>query len=710
MDREELLQQKNPGDDSSSLVGTTTTAPAVDNTTSSVSTAPDHDTTSSITAAATRNRVTAKQQVLQAWNERRRHLTPRQVVVERNQPEPFLLLLDTHHQHHGLIASTPPPPQPPSMCFLLKKAWKDIFVRHAAARHARTYYHNDAHKKKPQHNGGRETMTTTTTTTPPVKQPKQQHADAFPSVLSILQAHELVRQVESMAAATTATTATTTTAQQQQQYYQTTANYTVSFLPTGYDWNRAISEMARARGRAFLLVDLAAVVRQLWAWKRTHYYQHHAPPQKDNDAHDDQQTPKDRLLFLYSVQANTKLVPVVSHVLGLVTTTKWDVQHLSSTGGGSSATAATAATANSARLYDNAAVTGKPDGYLREWIQLVLRQDGSSSNSSNNVVVVAVDGPDEVERTQKSVQRIWARRRQHGADQAAVIVVNYILRLGGDDDCNTWEALVQATAQRLQQQQQQVTTTSTTGPGKIVGISVDFSGVVLSERQRSVHDLLDKMAAMADNPNSSTVEQQRRAVVAPRLRIDVTGVDNPSDPQLLEWWNYLLEERSDVAQVTVDATKALVSPTGALCTRITGVRRTFASSHDDQIPPSPHYHYYIDDGCYGSLYQQSNDLCPLPLFSNDQRQDDDDGGDDNATSTTTFVSTVWGPTCDGLDRVCQDIVLPRLRRDDWLVFPNVGCGHNEGLGTAFNGFDPPDTAYCVLGIFDNVIDKNGYYV
>ncbi|MGK3737729.1 MAG: hypothetical protein ACI90V_004576 [Bacillariaceae sp.] len=49
---------------------------------------------------------------------------------------------------------------------------------------------------------------------------------------------------------------------------------------------------------------------------------------------------------------------------------------------------------------------------------------------------------------------------------------------------------------------------------------------------------------------------------------------------------------------------------------------------------------------------------------------------------------------DGLDKVCSNITLPRLSRDDWLVFPDLGfC--NEG--THFNGFSPPDIACCILG-------------
>lgn len=49
---------------------------------------------------------------------------------------------------------------------------------------------------------------------------------------------------------------------------------------------------------------------------------------------------------------------------------------------------------------------------------------------------------------------------------------------------------------------------------------------------------------------------------------------------------------------------------------------------------------------------------------------------------------------DGLDKVCSDIVLPKLSRDDWLVFVDLGFCN---VGTCFNGFAPPDIACCALG-------------
>jgi hypothetical protein len=105
-----------------------------------------------------------------------------------------------------------------------------------------------------------------------------------------------------------------------------------------------------------------------------------------------------------------------------------------------------------------------------------------------------------------------------------------------------------------------------------------------------------------------------------------------------------------------------------------------------------HVNYYIDDGCYGPCIKQAWEIrpCPCPCFRGHPLKTSE------ARSTDAPI-TVY-PTCDGLDRVCRDIPLPCLQRDD-CGLPNLGCSSSEGLGTAFNGFDPPDTVYCVLGYF-----------
>ena len=158
-----------------------------------------------------------------------------------------------------------------------------------------------------------------------------------------------------------------------------------------------------------------------------------------------------------------------------------------------------------------------------------------------------------------------------------------------------------------------------------------------------------------------------------------------------------------VSKITIDCSRSLLPPASALCTRIIGRRQEMEKKVVNCDTSSERVqHLYIDDGCYGSLYQglldrNSTDgpgYRPLPLLPGKTTPISDNGTEN---STNTVLSTVWGPTCDGLDRVCRDIRLPELHRDDWLVFPNIGS--SSGMGTAFNGFNPPDTAYCVLDYF-----------
>lgn len=50
-----------------------------------------------------------------------------------------------------------------------------------------------------------------------------------------------------------------------------------------------------------------------------------------------------------------------------------------------------------------------------------------------------------------------------------------------------------------------------------------------------------------------------------------------------------------------------------------------------------------------------------------------------------FKTTLFGPTCDGLDTVARDVPLPRLRNGDWVLFPRFGAytiagAHAPGAG------------------------------
>jgi hypothetical protein len=604
-------------------------------------------------AAAAKNRVSANEKVFQAWHQRRLERHP----TEPQEEDASEVEMNTAVEAVG----------PASVCFILQKTWNDLFL------------FTQQQKKIID--------TKNRTKKPPAE--RKRNKTPFPSVLSILEADELVKQIELLA-------------EDDDNLDDVTANSDVvrsqvlSVLPAGYDWNRAVLEMTKSRARAFLLVDLTAIVRMILSWKRLIAG---ALSSK-------------KIRFLYSCQSNADktLLQVVarSGVVGLMTTTKWDI---------------TRAASVAAVLYDNCAVTGKPDGYIREWLRHAVKQQQQSGDAaratatttSSNNFCLAVDGPAEVERMQHSIQRMLARQKKtpDGGSSSAPVVVNVMLRLDGEP--STWYPLVLATVQKIQDDTD----------SRLVGISVDMATTTASEttaesstetRQQAVEALMNAISAHA-----TTTDR-----IAPALRIDLTGIGlGPFADERVQWWKKLIT-RPDVAQVTIDVTKALISPTGALCTRIIGVKQITSSSlslskqkkddadinngnDSDETAPvanltsSIHQHYYIDDGCYGSLYQsgkpgEETTLCPLPLLANAAS-----GSSIENVDNGVHLSTVWGPTCDGLDRVCRDIPLPCLRRDDWLVFPKVGCGTNEGLGTAFNGFDPPDTAYCVLGYFRNQV-------
>mmetsp|Transcript_33607 Transcript_33607/g.53897 ORF Transcript_33607/g.53897 Transcript_33607/m.53897 type:complete len:992 (+) Transcript_33607:533-3508(+) len=55
----------------------------------------------------------------------------------------------------------------------------------------------------------------------------------------------------------------------------------------------------------------------------------------------------------------------------------------------------------------------------------------------------------------------------------------------------------------------------------------------------------------------------------------------------------------------------------------------------------------------------------------------------------THPSTVFGPTCDGLDVIHEQTRMPELSVGDWLVFPHMGA-YTVSAGSNFNGFSCAD--------------------
>lgn len=85
------------------------------------------------------------------------------------------------------------------------------------------------------------------------------------------------------------------------------------------------------------------------------------------------------------------------------------------------------------------------------------------------------------------------------------------------------------------------------------------------------------------------------------------------------------------------------------------------------------YMYYINDGVYGSfncvLYDH---YVPEPfLFAKNDSND-------------KYTSSIWGPTCDGLDCIHSSIQMPKLNVGDWVLWKNMGA-YTISAAVQFNG-------------------------
>lgn len=98
----------------------------------------------------------------------------------------------------------------------------------------------------------------------------------------------------------------------------------------------------------------------------------------------------------------------------------------------------------------------------------------------------------------------------------------------------------------------------------------------------------------------------------------------------------------------------------------------------------PAFMYYVNDGVYGSfnclLYDHAT-VSPTLLKPRD-------------SDVATFSTSIWGPSCDGLDRIMEHCLLPELDCGEWIVFQDMGA-YTMCAGSEFNGFKRPICYYVI---------------
>jgi len=346
--------------------------------------------------------------------------------------------------------------------------------------------------------------------------------------------------------------------------------------------------------------------------------------------------PKKGVQMVYSARhnCNARLLQLLNRLgVGLRVATKYDL------------TAAMISNRGNGIIWDDPHVLVKPNSFYRN---LVL---DNTENSAHASIPITVSSSEEMERIHGQLFRICKRRKQ------SMPKLRFILKLN-DNEIKDWNINLM-----------QLHKTS-------LGLAYEVVGVALDLADTENNNIL--LNALSD-----LIEDWAQRVPDTTLQIHLTNPINSSEIESnVEDW--IEKHYKSCNGIIIDVSRLLMANAAALCTRIIGVK------NNDELSQQQ---LYIDDGFYGSLSNYPSGGTPLPLKGQSLVR--------SFSATSKLLSeealvntTVWGPTCDGLDKVCSNITLPRLSRDDWLVFPDLGfC--NEG--THFNGFSPPDIACCILG-------------
>uniref|UniRef100_A0A8C5P949 Orn/DAP/Arg decarboxylase 2 N-terminal domain-containing protein n=1 Tax=Leptobrachium leishanense TaxID=445787 RepID=A0A8C5P949_9ANUR len=107
-------------------------------------------------------------------------------------------------------------------------------------------------------------------------------------------------------------------------------------------------------------------------------------------------------------------------------------------------------------------------------------------------------------------------------------------------------------------------------------------------------------------------------------------------------------------------------------------------SDDEEGCPNKSIMYYVNDGVYGSFNCIFFDHAhPKPILHKKP-----------SPEQPLYKSSLWGPTCDGLDRIAEQLDLPELYVGDWLLFNNMGA-YTVAASSTFNGFQQTRINYAM---------------
>ncbi|XP_028412232.1 ornithine decarboxylase-like [Dendronephthya gigantea] len=145
---------------------------------------------------------------------------------------------------------------------------------------------------------------------------------------------------------------------------------------------------------------------------------------------------------------------------------------------------------------------------------------------------------------------------------------------------------------------------------------------------------------------------------------------------------------SSGVRIIAEPGRFYVSTAFTLVTNVTSIRETSLKvidtkgNHENKTTRG--FMYYINEGVYGSfnclIFDHSTvDAKPLrDLHGNEEK----------------YPSSIWGPSCDSMDCVTKNVMLPECGVGDWLYFEEMGA-YTLSAASGFNGFLPPGCFYFI---------------
>lgn len=131
-------------------------------------------------------------------------------------------------------------------------------------------------------------------------------------------------------------------------------------------------------------------------------------------------------------------------------------------------------------------------------------------------------------------------------------------------------------------------------------------------------------------------------------------------------------------QVIAEPGRMIVEDAFTLACMVIGRRGT--SAEDASSEPIM---LYLSDGVYGSF---ANVIWESPRFSPGMVDMESSNTGDASLDSKTYTYSLWGPTCDGTDRLMKRWLCDRdIRIGHWLYFPSMGA-YSSSCKTNFNGF------------------------